>query len=233
MDGELGESEAAVVEQHVQACAECRECVAAYEEASRGFAAYYDATARTAAVQTPARRVPLWIPVAAAVAAIAAMLAIAFVDRSVKPGSAPQVARESTPSVAGIKTPVLHPEVNRDAMAQQKMVKPEFPQGLKPGVYEARNGTAESRALTPGIKALRSGLPQVQGKLKGRALTRGAYGTGSKSTTSDWAMAEPAIQIAIPADAMFPPGAVPEGMTYIANLSLAADGSVQGFRLRP
>jgi hypothetical protein len=46
-------------------------------------------------------------------------------------------------------------------------------------------------------------------------------------------MAEPAIQIAIPADAMFPHGAVPEGMTYIANLSLAADGSVQGFRLRP
>lgn len=49
----------------------------------------------------------------------------------------------------------------------------------------------------------------------------------------NWAMAGPAIQIAIPAEAMFPPGAVPEGMNYFASLSLAADGSVQGVRLQP
>jgi len=47
----------------------------------------------------------------------------------------------------------------------------------------------------------------------------------------DWAIGQPAIQIAIPADSMFPPGAVPEGVAYIANVSFAADGSVQGFRL--
>jgi hypothetical protein len=47
----------------------------------------------------------------------------------------------------------------------------------------------------------------------------------------DWAIGQPAIQIAIPADSVFPPGAVPEGVTYIANVSFAADGSVQGFRL--
>ena len=49
----------------------------------------------------------------------------------------------------------------------------------------------------------------------------------------DWAIAQPAIQIAIPADSMFPPGAVPEGVAYIASVSFAADGSVQGFRLHP
>ena len=53
-----------------------------------------------------------------------------------------------------------------------------------------------------------------------------------KAPIENWAMAEPAIQIAIPADAMFPPGAVPEGATYVANLSLT-DGSVQGIRLQP
>jgi hypothetical protein len=53
-----------------------------------------------------------------------------------------------------------------------------------------------------------------------------------KVPTASWAMAEPAIQIAIPADAMFPPGAVPEGVNYVANLSLS-DGSVQGIRLQP
>jgi hypothetical protein len=44
-------------------------------------------------------------------------------------------------------------------------------------------------------------------------------------------LAPSAIQIAIPAEAMFPPGAVPEGVAYIA--SLAPDGSVQSIRLQP
>ena len=49
----------------------------------------------------------------------------------------------------------------------------------------------------------------------------------------DWAIAQPTIQIAIPADSMFPPGAVPEGVAYIASVSFAADGSVQRIRLHP
>lgn len=44
---------------------------------------------------------------------------------------------------------------------------------------------------------------------------------------------EPVIQIAIPADEMFPPGAVPEGMHFSADLAIAADGSADGLRLRP
>jgi anti-sigma factor RsiW len=54
-----------------------------------------------------------------------------------------------------------------------------------------------------------------------------------KTPNANWALPEPAIQIAIPAEAMFPPGAVPEGITFIADLSMAADGSVQGLRLQP
>lgn len=45
-----------------------------------------------------------------------------------------------------------------------------------------------------------------------------------------WAATQSAIQIAIPADAMFPPGAVPEGMAYIARL--APDGSLQEIRVQ-
>ncbi len=33
------------------------------------------------------------------------------------------------------------------------------------------------------------------------------------------------VQIAIPADAMFPPGAVPAGFSYITEVSFAPDGS--------
>lgn len=43
----------------------------------------------------------------------------------------------------------------------------------------------------------------------------------------------PMIQIAIPADEMFPPGAVPEGMHFVADLTIAADGSAERLRLRP
>jgi anti-sigma factor RsiW len=54
-----------------------------------------------------------------------------------------------------------------------------------------------------------------------------------KTPDPNWALPEPAIQIAIPVEAMFPPGAVPEGITFIAEVSMAADGSVRGVRLQP
>jgi anti-sigma factor RsiW len=44
---------------------------------------------------------------------------------------------------------------------------------------------------------------------------------------------EAMIQIAIPADEMFPPGAVPDGVHFAADLTIAADGSAEGLRLRP
>jgi anti-sigma factor RsiW len=44
---------------------------------------------------------------------------------------------------------------------------------------------------------------------------------------------EPAIQIAIPGESLFPPGAVPEGVVFTADLSIAADGSARQIRLRP
>jgi len=47
-----------------------------------------------------------------------------------------------------------------------------------------------------------------------------------------WQPTESAVQIAIPADAMFAPGAVPKGMNFIAELSIAPDGSVKQVRLR-
>lgn len=53
-----------------------------------------------------------------------------------------------------------------------------------------------------------------------------------KTQAVNWTMSGPAIEIAIPADSIFPPGAVPEGVSYVANLTLA-DGSVQAIRLQP
>lgn len=48
-----------------------------------------------------------------------------------------------------------------------------------------------------------------------------------------WLPAELAIQIAIPAEAIFPPGAVPDGVSFVADVSIAADGSAQRLSLHP
>jgi hypothetical protein len=47
------------------------------------------------------------------------------------------------------------------------------------------------------------------------------------------APAEPSVEIAIPVDAMFPPGAVPPGMSFTAELIVSADGSAEQLGLRP
>jgi anti-sigma factor RsiW len=49
----------------------------------------------------------------------------------------------------------------------------------------------------------------------------------------NWVQSERAIRIVIPAEAMFAPGAVPEGITLLADVSIGADGSAQRLRLRP
>ena len=83
MDGELSESEAAEVEQHVRACPACRQCVSACEEICREFAAYYAAFTQTRPVARR-QKVSGWVPIAASMVAVAAMLAIAFVPRLAK-----------------------------------------------------------------------------------------------------------------------------------------------------
>jgi anti-sigma factor RsiW len=40
------------------------------------------------------------------------------------------------------------------------------------------------------------------------------------------------VEIAIPAEAIFAPGTVPEGMTVVAEMRIAPDGSVQDIRIR-
>ena len=44
---------------------------------------------------------------------------------------------------------------------------------------------------------------------------------------------QPAVEVAIPADSMYPPGAVPAGVNFIADVSFAPDGSARQMRLRP
>ena len=56
-----------------------------------------------------------------------------------------------------------------------------------------------------------------------------------RSQASNWLPLppQPAVEVAIPADSMFPPGAVPEGVNFIADVNFAPDGSARQMRLRP
>src|ERR1700686_269879 len=169
IDRDLPEREAADVEQHILACAECRRRVDAYKRVSASFVAYCDA----AVGQKAPSRLRHWVPVLSGVAA-AAVLSLVFLRVPVK------------------QIPVRPQE----AVASPASVMETVPRPVKP-VHRQRS------------------LPRM------------------KTPNASWTPAGPAIQIVIPAEAMFPPGAVPEGVNFIADLDIGADGSAQGLRLQP
>jgi anti-sigma factor RsiW len=174
MDGELPPVEAEAVEQHLKACAACRECVSAYGNASQQFATYYQSA--TAPKPAPVRATLRWLPYVAAAAAVIAIVLMTFPRSRDQRSTAPQVTT-------------------------------------------ATSGPSE-----------KGPVPATTAKAT-RAVAAHHATAAVNSHPVGQAPAPAAIQIAIPADAVFPPGAVPEGFTYIARL--AADGSLQDFRVQP
>ncbi len=94
-------------------------------------------------------------------------------------------------------------------------------------------------AASPAIvaAAVPASLNSIQRVHRRQAVTpssvRKANAAPAQSHTAYVLPDEPMIQIAIPADEMFPPGAVPEGMNFVAELTIAADGSAERLRLQP
>jgi hypothetical protein len=97
------------------------------------------------------------------------------------------------------------------------------PTAVKPQPIVAR---AANHALVPVPEVV-----SVPGKVKVKPVHHMRRGVARTNPETDWAVADPAFQIVIPAEAMFAPGAVPEGTVFRANLSMASDGSVEGLRL--
>jgi anti-sigma factor RsiW len=96
-----------------------------------------------------------------------------------------------------------------------------------PKMAQAVAATAVPTAVHPAAKV------ETVAKAATPVRQRRQVAARKPAPATNWALAGPAIQIEIPMAEMFPPGAVPEGATYIANLSLTADGSVQGIRPQP
>jgi len=73
--------------------------------------------------------------------------------------------------------------------------------------------------------------PAPSPRIKPVRVRRSAEPPQSSQTNSP--PAESAVQIAIPAEALFPPGAFPQGVAFVADLSIAPDGSPQRLHLEP
>lgn len=203
MDRELPGSEAADLERHVAACVECRERLAAYERASSAFNAYCEATF---AAETR-RKLPRWLPaagVAAGIAAAAAIVALLMLPRHHLAQGPPRVpVAAEAPHIAMRTEP-------------------------SPAVEGARPARPAVAAIQ---RQLASAAPRIHSSE--RATTADAPVQVSQVEYISPFPVEPPIQIAIPADSMFPPGAVPPGMSFTAELTISADGSAEQVGLRP
>lgn len=91
----------------------------------------------------------------------------------------------------------------------------------------------EPLAIPPAVVAAPQAIVLAPTPMPSKTVHRRRTTSHLRVQASDWLPTEPAIQIAIPAESMFPPGAVPEGVNFTADVSLGPDGSAQQIRLRP
>ena len=211
MDGELPDSEAALVEEHLKSCAECRSRLAAYQQASGAFAAYCEAATTAATVPRPQRELPRWVFAAAAAAAAVALLLL--IPRRIIQSPAQTERHLVASASAGRSTAPDATAAIRHTSAV--------------AVHSPAAPVTEGAARNPG-RAHTTNREQV---LPANAIERSAERAPAEPTAS--LPSEPTIQIAIPSDAIFPAGAVPDGVNFVAEVTLAADGTAERLRLQP
>ena len=174
-DGELSDNEAAAVARHIASCVACSRQSTVIREASADLQLYCDATFTKAAHGPRVRR---WVPVFAALAALAAMAILLALPRK-RPGTQTPI---SSPVAAVLPAPIQR-------------------QDLQPPA--AHKVSRRNRAVS-----------------------------GISKPVASWPAADTAIEIAIPADAVFAPGALPEGTRLFAEMRIGPDGSLREIRLR-
>jgi anti-sigma factor RsiW len=113
------------------------------------------------------------------------------------------------------------------ALPRSRVQRPEFD---PPRVAVAASPAVVAKVLlAPGSRTRRVHRRQVATPVQ----SQDANSAFAQNQNAYFPPDESVIQIAIPAEEMFPPGAVPEGMHFVADLTIAADGSAERLRLRP
>jgi anti-sigma factor RsiW len=99
-----------------------------------------------------------------------------------------------------------------------------------PRVIDAAKALPLGQVAQPAPPVIRP-VARIERRKRAEEVKQAAVQRQSEDTNSF--ASEPAVEIAIPADAVFPPGAVPEGIGFTADVTIAPDGSAQQVRLRP
>jgi Putative zinc-finger len=214
MDGELRERDAADVERHVRDCGKCRELLPAYKEASGAFEAFCEATFAAGTRRAGISRQALVACVTAGVAAAAAIAVLLLWPLERVAQTPPRLA--PAPST-------MH-AAEEGANGRSVEAPAPFSARAETALPAVRTGNTANKARRPYSSPKQS--PGSQ-----RQITSAPEPSPRQS--ADAFPAEPPIQIDIPADAMFPPGAFPPGMTFSADLTISADGSPERLGLRP
>jgi Putative zinc-finger len=206
MDGELGQMEASAIEQHLEGCSECRNIFQRCREASEAFALYRDAVTTEVFAGWLNRPLPSWLLPVVGTAATIALLLLLVPKRFLIP------VRQS-----------LNAEIV-----------PSVPLAAPPFAADERSLSGKGGTQTSHLLARKSAIAE-KARERTRAaaeqvLARGDEKTASESVVATAMSSEPVIEVVLPADGMFPPGAMPEGMTYVANMTVAAGTEPLGAR---
>jgi anti-sigma factor RsiW len=92
-------------------------------------------------------------------------------------------------------------------------------------------GTSTPEVRSPG--ALATDLSSMRAKPAKAKSSEHLLATRPPVQLAESVPAGPSLEITFPSDAMFPPGAMPEGMSFVANVTLGPDGSAERLGLRP
>jgi anti-sigma factor RsiW len=147
----------------------------------------------------------------------------AYCDAAMESDSPRGVASRWTAAVCGVAAAVAMLLVLQRGRVETRA--PEVPAVLTASATTSAGAAAEA----PRVAASDKSAHRVRGV---RRLAAAPQRNGVASNVN-WVPAEPAVQIAFPADAMFAPGAVPQGVSFAAELTIGPDGSAQQLRLRP
>jgi hypothetical protein len=205
LDSELPEGETAKMERHLADCTQCREQIDAYRQASDVFEAYVNAYGDSALAAKPGRRPVQAARAVSAAGAIAAMVVAFFlVTARMRHSAVVGTAAESGSTTAASQAVQM---AQKEPVRQLAAV---APLGATPHVEKSK--IAERTSHPAPDRRTEAAQPQ---------------------DNADLLPGAPAVEISIPADAIFPPGAIPAGVSFTADVTMASDGSAEQIRLRP
>jgi anti-sigma factor RsiW len=212
IDGELPAHETRRLEQHLQTCDECSSRAEEYLRAGRTFEAYCDAYYEALTVSKPRFELTHWPPAISAATVMAAVFAVLllFAPRAHVPRLAVRAPAPPVHASLRAQTPRAEPAMKSEC---RKATRP--PIGL---LHLHRSG--------PALSASRFDRSNEEPQ-----TARSVAQTRSEGANS--LFSAPAVQVAIPADALFPPGAVPPGISFTADIAIEPDASAQRISLRP